>query len=115
MRRRSERHQRIGAYFKACAINAFSEMGADQGTADAVYLLERIRRLHLDELSERDMHVAAKSRFKKKDDLIPVVARLVDHGYLIPLPVPEPTSAGRPPSPRYRVQTTEQKEHKEQN
>jgi replicative DNA helicase len=106
---------RIGAYFKANAINAFIEMGTDQGTADAAYLLDRIQRLHLDELSERDMHVAAKSRFKKKDDLIPVIARLVDHGYLIPLPVPEPTSAGRPPSPRYRVQTTEQKEHKEQN
>jgi replicative DNA helicase len=33
---------RIGAYFKANAINAFIEMGTDQGTADAVYLLDRI-------------------------------------------------------------------------
>jgi replicative DNA helicase len=106
---------RIGGYFKANAINAFIEMGTDQGTADAAYLLDRIDRLHQAELSERDLHVATKSRFKKKDDLIPVIARLVDHGYLIPLPVPEPTSAGRPPSPRYRVHATEQKEHKEQN
>jgi replicative DNA helicase len=92
---------RIGAYFKANAINAFIEMDTDQGTADAVYLLDRIQRLHLDELSEREIHVATQSRFKKKDDLIPVIARLVDNGYLIPLPAPEPTG-GRPASPRYR-------------
>jgi replicative DNA helicase len=104
---------RIGAYFKANAINAFIEMGTDQGTADAVYLLDRIDRLCQSELSERDMHVATKSRFKKKDDLIPVIARLVDHGYLIPLPDSEPTG-GRPGSPRYTVWTTEQKEQKEQ-
>ena len=36
---------RIGAYFKANAINAFAEMGTDQGTADAVYLLDRVHRL----------------------------------------------------------------------
>jgi replicative DNA helicase len=105
---------RIGAYFKANAINAFIEMGTDMGTADAVYLLDRIQHLGLHEVSERDLHVATKSRFKKKDDLLPALDRLVDHGYLIPLPVPEPTGAGRPASPRYRVQTTEQKEHKEQ-
>ena len=35
----------IGDYFKACAINAFAEMGADRVTADAVYLLGRIEHL----------------------------------------------------------------------
>jgi replicative DNA helicase len=103
------RAARIGAYFKSSAINAFIEMGTDSGTNDAVYLRERVHRLGVEEVSERDLHVASKSRFKKKDDLIPVIARLVDHGYLVPLPVPEPTSAGRPASPRYRVLTTEQK------
>ena len=47
---------RIGEYFKASAINAFAEMGTDQATADAVYLLERIRHLGQDEVSERDLH-----------------------------------------------------------
>jgi hypothetical protein len=103
----------IGAYFKACAINAFAEMGTDEGTADAIYLWERIERLGFDEVSERDLHVACKHRFKKKADLLPAVERLVDHGYLHPLPVPEPT-VGRPASPRYRVTTTEQKPQKEQ-
>jgi hypothetical protein len=39
--------RRIGQYYKANAINAFAEMGTDQDTADAAYLLERIQ--HLDE------------------------------------------------------------------
>ena len=96
---------RIGAYFKGSAINAFAEMGTDKGTTDAVYLLDRVHRLHQEEVSEREMHVATQSRFKKKDDLIPAIARLVDNGYLIPLPAPDPTG-GRPASPRYRVRPT---------
>jgi replicative DNA helicase len=102
---------RIGEYFQAAAINAFSEMGTDQGTADAVYLLERIERLRRNapadqpfDLSERDMHVAGKSRFRKKPDLLPAIERLVDHGYLSPLPPPKSTG-GRPASSRYRVHT----------
>jgi uncharacterized protein DUF3987 len=104
---------RIGAYFKACAINAFIEMGADQGTADAVYVLERIERLALDaseggsfETSERDLFTAAsRSRFKTKADMRPAVDRLVDHGYLIPMEAAKPTG-GRPASPRYGVHPT---------
>lgn len=95
---------RIGDYYRACAIRAFSEMGTDKVTADAIYLLERIKRLGQKELSERDMHVAAQSRFKTKDALTPAVGRLVDHGYLEPLP-PMPTG-GRPASPRYKLLAT---------
>jgi uncharacterized protein DUF3987 len=93
----------IGNYFKVCAINVFTEMGADHVTADAIYLIERIERLDVDEVSERDLHVASsRARFKTKTDLMPALDRLVDHGYLMPLPAPRPTG-GRPPSPRYRV------------
>jgi replicative DNA helicase len=94
-------HQ-VGEYFKACAINAFTEMGADHVTADAVYLLGRIIRLGGDEVSERDMHVATQSRFKAKADLMPALNRLVDHGYLAPVPAAKPTG-GRPASPRYKI------------
>ena len=92
---------RIGDYFKAAAINAFAEMGADPGNDDAVYLLDRIRQLEVDEVSERDMYKAAK-KFKKKADIMPAVDRLVDHGYLVPLPDAAPTG-GRPASARYIV------------
>jgi hypothetical protein len=94
---------RIGNYFKACAIKAFTEMGADLVTADAIYLLDRIRSLGADEVSERDMHVATKSRFKKKADLLPAVDRLVEHGYLLPIPAALTGERGRPASPRYKV------------
>ena len=100
---------RIGAYFKACAMKAFIEMGADQGIADAVYLLGRIERLAQNapegepfEVSERDLFTAvSRGRFRTKDDLLPALKRLVDHGYLIPLPGPQPTG-GRPASQSYR-------------
>ena len=88
---------------KACAVNAFAEMGADQITADAIYLLERISRLGLGEVSERDMHVATKSRLRTKDDLMPAVQRLADHGYLASVPTKPTKERGRPASPRYKV------------
>ena len=93
---------RIGYYFKAAAINAFAEMGTDEGTADAIYLLERVSQAGLDEVSERDLHVASRARFKKKSDLIPALDRLIDHGYLIQLALQKSTG-GRPASPRYKV------------
>ena len=79
-------------------------MGTDYITADAVYLLRRIQKICGDgeELSERDMHVATQSRFRKKDTLMAAVERLVEHGYLIPQQINRPTG-GRPASPRYKV------------
>jgi hypothetical protein len=94
---------RIGEYFKSCAINAFTEMGTDLVTADAVYLLVRIGQLGQEVVSERDLHVATKSRFKKKADLLPALDRLVEHGYLMPIPPASTGERGRPASPRYRV------------
>jgi replicative DNA helicase len=60
---------RIGAYFKACAIRAFSTMGTDPAVADAVYLLDRINAMGSEVVSERELHVATQSRFKSKDAL----------------------------------------------
>jgi replicative DNA helicase len=92
---------RIGEYFRASAINAFAEMATDETAAGAIYPLERIRYLDQDEVSERDLYRAAK-RFKTKQALRPPLQRLIDHGYLVRLPTPEPTG-GRPASARYRV------------
>lgn len=94
---------RVGRYYKACAINTFAEMGTDQGTADALYLLERIKHLGKGEVFERDMHVAARSRFKTKAELLPALDRLIEYGFLDPLPAPMQTDRGRPTSPRYKV------------
>jgi replicative DNA helicase len=92
---------RIGAYFKASAIKVFAQMGIDPDTADAVYLLGRIHSLGVDEVSERDVQRVGK-RFRSKDELKPVIARLVNHGYLIPVDTPKQTG-GRPQSQRYRI------------
>lgn len=92
---------RMAQYFKAAAINAHTEMGADPVTADAIYLLERVRHLGADEVSERDMLRAAK-RFPSRSAFLPALGRLVEHGYLVRLPSPEPTG-GRNASPRYMV------------
>ncbi len=93
----------IGSYFKACAINAFSEMGTDHVTADAIYILERIHGIGDDEVSERDLFTAiSRARFKTMTDLVPALERLVDHRYLAPMPRGKPTG-GRPASARYKV------------
>lgn len=101
---------RIGMYLKAAAINAFVEMGIDEGTADAVYLLERIQRLGADEVSERDMQRACKSRFPSREAMLPALNRLKEHGYLTPVPV-APTG-GRPASLRYRLRVVGTKKPK---
>ena len=89
----------IGHYFKSAAIKAFAEMGIDQSTADALYLMDRVGHLGQREVSHRDMYRAAK-KIKSRHDFDSAVDRLVDHGYLIPLPVPK-SKGGRPGSPRY--------------
>ena len=102
--------ERIGGYLKACAINVFRQMGTDQATADALYLLGRLDHLAQNapkgepfEVSERDLFTAAsRSRFPAKDDMLPSLRRLVDHGYLIPQGASKPTG-GRPASQKYRA------------
>jgi replicative DNA helicase len=95
--------ERIGRYFKAAAINVFSQIGAGPDIADAMYLLERVARLGADEVSERELLVASsRSRFPTKADMAPALKRLVNHGYLIPLVTPKPTGGGRV-SPRFKV------------
>lgn len=93
---------RIGKYYKAAAIRAFGEMQIDQGTADAVHLLERLKKVSGDTVSERDLHYLSQSRFKTKADFVVPFMRLVDNGYLAPLPEAE-HSTGRKPSPRYAI------------
>ena len=95
---------RLGEYYKVCAIKAFTVMGADQVSADAEYLLDRIHHLDAEEVSERDMQRTAK-RFKSREVMLPALDRLLDYGWLIPLPVLASTG-GRPASRRYRMTVT---------
>lgn len=91
----------LGSYYRACAVKAFTQMGTDDSTADAAYLLSRILGLGIAEMSERDIFNAARSRFKVKAEMLPALDRLIDHGYLIALPGEKPAARGRPASPRF--------------
>jgi replicative DNA helicase len=98
----------LGGYFKACAINAFIEMQADSGLDDARYVLGRLGTLVDDQrvISERDLHRGlSRARFPKKEAMMPAIDRLVDHGYLAPLPAEQTKSerGGRPASRKYRL------------
>ncbi|WP_052466536.1 YfjI family protein [Mobilicoccus massiliensis] len=98
-----DRATAIGRYYLDQARAVFREMGADEDTLNAVYLLDRTRGLGAEEVTERDlMRVAQK--FRTKADMAPALNRLVDAGWLIPVEITrEPGTRGRPPSPSYRV------------
>jgi hypothetical protein len=70
---------------KPLRSNAFAEMGMDRDTAAAVYLLDRIHSLG----SPRCPSVTCNGRLSDSSperDLLPALNRLVEHGYLIPMP-----------------------------
>lgn len=93
----------IGSYFKHQALRTFTTMQADPLVADMEYVIERVRQTGLDELSERDIFNETRSRFSITSNLKPVIAELIERGYLIPQEEPKTTGPGRRPSPRYRV------------
>lgn len=84
-------------------------MGADLDTVDAVHLLGRVEYLcqhGADEVSARELFTASsRPRFPNMAAMMPAVKRLVEHGYLNPLPAAKPTG-GRPASPRFTVHPT---------
>jgi replicative DNA helicase len=94
---------RVGHYFKAHAVAAFSTMKTDAATADAVYLLAALGKLDVTQVSRRDAHYLTRARFRKVNDLDPALQRLVEHGYLTRLPDPESKSPGRKPSPMFAI------------
>jgi hypothetical protein len=93
----------VGNYLLEHALAVFDAMGTDPQTEAAKKVLVWIGAQHLDEFSQRDAHQALRGTFKKVGDLIPVLAFLVEHGYLRQEPQPKQDGSGRPPSPRYRV------------
>jgi hypothetical protein len=93
---------RLGEYYRYSALNAFTEMDDDEVTADAKYLLKRMKHLGQKEISLQQLHNKCQSRFPQKDRLERAVTRLVEYGYLGPLPKDPPTG-GRPKSPKFSL------------
>ncbi|KRD05717.1 hypothetical protein ASE48_16210 [Mycobacterium sp. Root265] len=93
------RAERMAIYYKACAIQVFTEIGADPEVAKAAYLLRRLVELGEEVVDQRDMQRLAQS-FKTKAELVSAIECLVQHRHLLRLPAPE-RARGRPRSPQY--------------
>lgn len=96
------RANQIADYYRTQAIAAFAEMHIDPDTADAIYLLDRIRTHDSDVISEREILRLAQ-RFHNRDELNAPLLRLVDYGWLIPIESEPSGRRGRPSSPKYRI------------
>ena len=94
---------RLGGYFKLHAVKAFTAMQTDQDTANMMFVLDGIIRTSEAVMSERDIHRETRSRFNTVAELRPIIANLIDRGFLAPMPEPASKSPGRKPSPRYAL------------
>lgn len=91
----------IGEYFIRHALAALNLMGADNLTKDCKYLIEIVRKKELREFTLREI-MRLCQRFKKKEQLLPVLDHLADFGY-IREKSEEHDGRGRPASQSYLV------------
>jgi len=95
-------------YYTAHAKSAFIAMGTDQVTADAIFVLDHLKREAVVEFTVRDVHVKlGTNRFPKVDDLKAALDLLEDHHWIHSQPEPEHKGPGRKPSRTYRTQFTQ--------
>jgi replicative DNA helicase len=99
----------LGEYFTAHALNVLTAFGADPVALDAEYLLTRVQSLprRLTGITAREIHQAARARFRARKDMDPALQRLVENGHLIEIGRPANTpKRGRPTSEMYRLANT---------
>lgn len=93
----------IAGYFAEHAQAAFGLLG-DTGMSDAQYLLEWLHRRQVEEFTIRSLVTdLPRGRFSTAEDVVSTVGVLTEHGWVLPLPMPERSGPGRKPSPRYRT------------
>ena len=90
----------LGFCFLQHAQAAYGTMGGDQTAAAAKYVLKRLDGVK--SITKRNLHQLCRGRFKKVDELEPIITALIDHGYLKESTPPN-EGAGRKPSPTYLV------------
>ena len=91
---------KLGFCFLQHAQAAYGAMGSDQTAAAAKYVLKRLNGVQ--SITKRNLHQLCRGRFKKVDELEPIITALIDHGYLRES-TPPSEGAGRKPSPTYLV------------
>ncbi|MGH9839694.1 MAG: YfjI family protein [Blastocatellia bacterium] len=109
----------IGRYFRAHAMAAYAEMGADPEIEAAKYVLRFIEKAGVEEITKREIFEKTKGRFKKVDALEPALKVLEAHNYIRPLArATEPGKAGRKASQLYEInphRSTAYNSHNSQN
>jgi hypothetical protein len=98
-----ERAIQLGRYLIPHALAAHGLMGADPAFGHPRFVLRRLARLHAGVATEREVFELTKSRFRRVEDLRPVLDRLEDLGYLRRVPAPARSGPGRPASPRVEL------------
>ena len=93
---------KIGEFLIPHAQAAYAMMGADQNAEDARYALAKIKGKGLKEFSKRDLHRAT-PRFKKADELDPVLEFLIERDYLRQKQQEDTGGSGRKPSPTFEA------------
>ena len=91
---------KIGKYFMAHALCAYSIMGADRTLRGAKQILKRLRNQDKRELSKYDLFRLCRGEFAKADDAKPSIDLLVEYGYLAERTCSASTG-GRPRGSRY--------------
>lgn len=72
----------IGLYLIEHAKAAYLLMGADKQTQDARYILRQLEKGQYAEIPRRDLFRICRGRFKKAEDILPVIGMLEECGYL---------------------------------
>jgi len=98
-----ERAKRLEHYLIPHALAAHGLMGADSSLTHARFVLERLVRMGAMVTTEREAFEVTKSRFRRVEELRPVLALLEDLGYLRRIPAPPRGGPGRPGSPRIEL------------
>jgi replicative DNA helicase len=93
---------RLGRYFTDHALAAFDFMGADPAVGEARAVLAWIRRRGAAQFTQRDLHRAMQTRFRKAEDTEPALAMLSGSGWIRETKQPR-DGRGRPAGPVFEV------------
>jgi hypothetical protein len=99
----AERAIRLVHYLIPHAQAAYAEMGSDPVVEQAQYVLGWIIRQDASTVAKRAIFEGTKGRFKRVAALDPLIALLVEHGYLRGEPQDARPGPGRKATPTYAV------------
>jgi replicative DNA helicase len=94
---------RLGRYFTDHALAAFDFMGADLASEDARAVLGWLSRMRLARFSQRDLHRAMQTRFRRAEDTEAALMVLSGSGWIREVKQSRSDGRGRPPGPVFDV------------